>query len=225
MNTTKRYEHKYIISYMDYIKLIEPLKQVLQLDNNAIEGNYKVNSIYLDDIYNSAAQDKAFGNMLHSKYRLRFYNDEQVLKLELKQKQGDETTKYATVLTKELSDAILSQNIDVLYNSIDEPLIRRFILDYNRKLLTPKLVIKYIREAYTDGTDNFRLTFDHELENTYHDDGNIGAYMKVMDDASMILEVKYTHYIPKPVQAILNTIKLNKISYSKYFMGFQQQTL
>lgn len=225
MIKTSRTELKYIISYKDYIKIIEPIKSLLSPDENGVNGKYEITSIYLDDIFHTAAMDKAFGNRLHQKYRIRYYDNPKLAKLELKEKEVDQTTKYTMPINESVYNAILQLDTDTLYNYFEDKLIRKFTLDFNRKHLEPKCYIRYKREAYTDGSDNFRLTFDQELETTYFDTDSQGEYIKFIKDSEMILELKYTHYVPKPVKEILNQIKLDKIAYSKYFMGYQQLTL
>lgn len=220
MKTTTRKEYKYLISYQDYIKIEPLIKSFLNHDKHGLESSYPVNSIYLDDIYHSGAMDKAFGNELHRKYRLRYYDDSKVTKFELKEKTGDISTKHSLLINEELKHGILTGDINVIEKYLDEPLIRKFLLSYQLNLLSPVNNIRYSREAYRDDSDNLRVTFDFQLEVSEYD--NSVSYTKLMNDTNLILEVKYEHFLPKQIKTILNQIALNQIAYSKYFLGYNQ---
>ncbi len=220
MKCTKRLEHKYLISYLDYHKIINAVRATMIHDQHGDDDAYLVNSIYLDDIVFTGAADKAFGNQLHKKYRIRHYNDTSKKKLELKYKEGNESTKYSTMINDEVFQAIIKQNLDVLEPYFDDQLIRRFTLDMLRNNLMPKMYIKYQREAYKDELDNIRLTFDHSLNAERFLGKEEGIEMKLMFDTSLILEVKYEHYMPSTLKELLKKITLNQIAYSKYFMGY-----
>jgi hypothetical protein len=222
MKQTNRFEYKYQISYLDYFKIIDSLKTLLIHDQHGEEDFYPVTSIYLDDVYFSGAADKAFGNELHKKYRIRYYHDDTIKKLELKEKTGNESVKYSCSINDELYKGILEQDMDVLEKYFDEQLVRKYTLEMLRKNTTPKCNIFYKREALKDETDNLRVTFDHSLGVSRFDDQIDGEYIKLLRDSHLIMEVKYEHFLPKHIKTILNTITLNQIAYSKYFMGYNQ---
>ncbi len=223
MLKTTRYEYKYIISYMDYLTLKPLLNKFLVHDLHGKNEDYPVNSIYFDDIYHTGAMDKAFGNETHRKYRVRYYEGMDKLKLELKEKIGDVSTKYSTFITKELLEALKTANLDTLEKHFDDDIIRRFALTQQLNNLQPILNIRYSREAYKDPSDNLRVTFDKFLCMAHVEDMDDEDYIKLMNDSHMLLEVKYEHYLPKQIKTILRKINLNQIAYSKYFMGYNQQ--
>ena len=222
MKEVRRQEYKYLISYVDYFKIIDAIKVLLIHDQHGNDDAYIVNSIYLDDIYFSGAQDKAFGNELHKKYRIRYYNDKSKKKLELKKKIGNDSTKLSTPLTEEVYQAILHQNVDVLEQHFDNKLIRLFTLDFFKNHLVPKCNIIYKREAYRDETDNFRITFDHSLRISRFDEEIDAESIKLMKDSMLIMEIKYEFFLPKEIKQIVKSITANQISYSKYFTGYEQ---
>ena len=222
MRTVHRQEFKYIITYADYFKIVEPIKRFLIHDKHGENDSYQINSIYLDDLYHSGAMDKAFGNEVHKKYRIRYYDDENFKKLELKTKIGNDSTKLSTPITDELYQAIIHQDVDVMEKSFDNQLIRRFTLDMYRNHLIPSCNIIYKREAYHDKSDNVRVTFDHSLEVSEFDHDIPTESIKLMKDSQLILEIKYDQYLPKEVKTIINSISANQIAYSKYFLGYNQ---
>ena len=226
MNVTKRFEFKYLISYLDYMKIIDVIKLSFIHDIHGAKDAYNVTSIYLDDLVFTAASDKAFGNQLHKKYRIRFYNDKAIKKLELKEKTGDEAVKYSTPINDEVYQAILNQDLNILEKYFDDDLIRRFTLDMLRNLLYPTCFIQYFREAYKDESDNLRITFDTSLcTERYEEDDDLEIEHKLIRDTMMILEIKYEHYLPRIVKDIMKMINPNQIAYSKYFMGYDSLDL
>lgn len=222
MKEIHRQEHKYVISYVDYFKVIDSIKLLLVHDQHGDAESYQVNSIYLDDMYFSGAMDKAFGNELHKKYRIRYYDDKNLKKLEMKKKTGNDSYKTSTILSAELYNAIIEKDVDVLEQHFDNKLIRAFTLDLYLKNLEPKCNIVYKREAYKDETDNFRLTFDHSLEVSRFDPDLEGENIKLIKDSTLIMEIKYEHFIPKAIKEIIHAISANQVAYSKYFLGYNQ---
>lgn len=225
MKLTKRLEHKYLITYLDYLKIIHAIKATMIHDQHGDNESYLVNSIYLDDIVYTGAADKAFGNQIHKKYRIRHYDDIAKKKLELKFKEGNESSKYSTMISEEIFQAIISQNLDILEQHFDDELIRRYTLDMLKSNLLPRCYITYQREAYKDELDNIRITFDHSLSAERYLGSQEGFDMKLMSDTTMIMEIKYEHYIPSAVKELMKKISLNQIAYSKYYMGYNSLEL
>lgn len=217
---TTRFEYKYLISYVDYFKVIDSLKVILNHDKHGNDLSYPVNSIYLDDLVFNGAGDKAFGHEIHKKFRIRFYNDSNKKKLELKIKSGHETEKLSTFINDEVYNAIIDRDISVLEKYFDDALIRRFTLELLKNYLSPVCTIKYNREAYKDDSNNLRLTFDHELYVSRFEEGFDDMELKLLSDSMLILEIKYELYLPRQIKEILNKINLNLIAYSKYYMGY-----
>ena len=222
MKTTRRFEYKYIISYKDYYKIIDSVRSLLNHDQHGEDIDYPVHSIYLDDIYDAGAGDKAFGNQFHKKYRIRHYHNPSQKKLELKEKVGNISTKHSIELSNELYDGIVKGDLNVLEQHFEKELIRRFTLTHLTAHLTPRAYIKYHREAYKDKDDNLRLTFDSSLSVSRYVGDDEGVYIKLLPDTMLILEIKYEHYLPKEIKTILNQITLTQIAYSKYFLGYDQ---
>jgi hypothetical protein len=221
MKTTTRHEYKYLISYVDYFNVIEKIKQLMIHDKHGTEDSYVVTSLYLDDLVYSGATDKAFGNEVHKKYRIRHYDDPNKKKLELKYKVGEVSTKTSTLINDEVYQAIVRSESNDLFNYFDNELIRLYTLDLLKHHLKPTMYMEYKREAYKDSLDNIRITFDHSLcgERYYDESGTIDY--QLMGSDKLILEVKYEHFIPKEIHQILKKITIDHIAYSKYFMGFQ----
>jgi hypothetical protein len=203
----------------DYLELKPLLESMLIHDRHGEKDSYEVHSIYLDDIHFNGAQDKAFGNEYHKKYRLRYYNDG-AMKLECKEKTGYDSTKTSIPVSMSLANAIIEGDLDVLHEHFNNALIRRFTVDFLKNHYAPKLVVSYQREAYKDANDQVRITFDHSLCGEIFFTKESKAFSPILSDTKMILEVKYEHFLPKELKAILDRRKLTVFAYSKYYYGY-----
>lgn len=219
LKITNRYEYKYRISYLDYISLKPKLASIMKLDDNSVDSKYHIRSIYFDDIHYSGVLDKISGNELHKKYRVRYYNEGGLYKLEMKKKSGNYTEKTSTVISKEVFDAIVNCNHDVLFENFDNKLIRKFTLDSKLHNLEPKCFIDYDREAYISEAGDVRVTFDFNLKSDYYDINKKQLNHSLFLNTEMILEVKYTDFLMSTIKNILNTKTLVNQSYSKYLLG------
>src|SRR5512138_1276572 len=111
-----RNELKYLINYHDYTFIKLRLKDVLSVDTNVnADGSYNVRSLYFDDYYNSAYNDKYAGVLNRSKYRIRIYNlSERTTHLERKTKIGAYNNKETAGLTVEAVYCILYGDYEFL---------------------------------------------------------------------------------------------------------------
>ena len=108
-----RHELKYLISYADKAELAVRLAPVLHLDPHATNGGYFIRSLYFDDYWNTAYEEKDAGVLLRKKYRIRIYNcSDRSIKLERKKKFGSYIYKEAAPLTHAEFDAILAGDYD-----------------------------------------------------------------------------------------------------------------
>lgn len=106
---TYRHELKYLISWADKAELTTRMSPVLKLDPHATNGGYFIRSLYFDDYWNTAYEEKDAGVLLRKKYRIRIYNcSDRSIKLERKKKFGSYIYKEAAPLTHAEFDAILA---------------------------------------------------------------------------------------------------------------------
>ena len=96
-----RHELKYLINYQNYMLIKLRLRSLMPTVANAdIDGSYSVRSLYFDDYYNHAYNDKFAGVQNRSKYRIRIYNHaEKTVHLERKIKSGLYNHKLTASLT------------------------------------------------------------------------------------------------------------------------------
>ena len=95
-----RNEWKYLISTSEKEVLNLRMKPLMKLDPHAETGGYLIRSLYFDDYWNSAYEEKESGVLMRKKYRIRIYNySAESIKLERKKKFGSYIYKEDAPLT------------------------------------------------------------------------------------------------------------------------------
>lgn len=217
-----RHELKFWINYHQYHMMRNKLSKILELDKHARErGDYHIRSLYFDDLDNTALHEKLGGLRDREKYRIRIYNlSDQVIHLEKKIKRNDYIAKLKESLTREMCEDILKGNYEWL-NTSGKWLFQDMYHQLKYKLLRPKVIVDYVREAYTAETGNVRITFDKQLKTGLNSTdifnrqlGTVNAF----DHPFIVLEVKYDAYLPEYIRAIIQTEGIHRQSSSKYVM-------
>lgn len=104
-----RHELKYLISYGQKADLNLRLAPLLEQDSHARGGCYMIRSLYFDDYWNTAYQEKVDGVLMRKKYRIRIYDySDRVIKLERKRKRDSWIYKEDASLTHGQFDRILA---------------------------------------------------------------------------------------------------------------------
>ncbi len=216
----KRTELKFIISYQEYYKLKKELEILCSLDEHTDStlGHYHITSLYFDDIYDSRVMEKADGIEFHQKYRIRSYEGG-ALRLEYKTKSGNLTSKQQLWLNQETLDAIIKREYSVLYKNLDDPLIEQMVIRMKLDDLKPSLYIDYDREAYTYPSGNTRITFDKNIEVSSFQ-RTFQFKRKILEPQTMVLEVKYSEFLPDFIYKVIFHRNFQVLSYSKYYMGW-----
>lgn len=222
--TEKKYRHelKYLINTRDYWVLRSKLNQIMVSDPfSGPDNQYLIRSLYFDDIYNSALIDKLNGVEKRKKYRLRLYNHrDSLIKLEKKGKTDRYTLKESERVTRFFCKQIIGGDFEFLKNSESE-LQRGLYVQMKTRLLRPVVLVDYIREAYIHPMGNVRVTFDMKLKTGLLSTEffNPGVpIIEVMDQGTMIMEVKFDQFLPQSIQKLLSGVKGERDSISKYVL-------
>lgn len=216
-----RHELKYYISYDTYYILRERLKNVIDKDPNMTDENgYIITSLYLDDMYHSAVEEKIAGIRFRKKFRIRSYErDDKLIRLECKSKCNEYISKDGAKISVEEYQKILAGDYDFLIKRPEK--VCRELFGYSRlKRMKPVVVVEYQREAYISPLGNVRITFDKDISasNVLNMFSKDFYTQKVLPDDIMVLEVKYDDYLPVHIKGMLQGISAEHCAISKYVM-------
>ena len=219
---TLRHELKYYINYNVYHVLRERLQKVVSMDENMPdEEGYLISSIYFDDIYHSAMEEKIAGTRFRKKFRIRSYGlNDSLIRLECKSKFNEYISKTSARLSREEYDKILQGDYSFLIERKER--VCQELYCYNKtKLLKPVVVVEYMREAYVYQLGNVRITFDKDIASSVTNIDMFSdtyATTKVLPNDRMVLEIKYDDFIPSHILQILQTAMTERCAISKYVM-------
>lgn len=217
-----RHEIKYYINDTVYHTLRGRLKAVAGPDPNMErEDGYLVSSLYLDDLYHSALEEKEAGIRFRKKYRVRCYNrSDGRISLECKRKYGEYISKDSMRISRGEYDAVLNGDYG-FFLAYPEAAGREVYALGRTKLLQPAVTVEYLREAYVMEQGNVRVTFDKDIS------ASVGGYdifseayevKRVLEPGIMVMEVKFDDYLPEVVYRILKTAMTDRCAISKYVM-------
>ncbi len=217
-----RHELKYLINFGDAELLKERLSVILQCDSHAKGGFYTIRSLYFDDYWNTAYREKMGGYGDRRKYRIRLYNqDDSMIRLECKIKRESYIRKIAAPLSREEVDQILEGRVDFLLKR-KEPLCQQFYYEYMSRVLRPKVYVDYEREPYVLPSGDVRITLDRDVRSAPPGgkiDGSDKAFLHVLDPGKLVLEVKFTEFLPRMVSEALPLRAVDYSAVSKFTLG------
>lgn len=217
-----RHEYKYILNSGWYEIIRHRARAVMKPDSHGNSGVYRITSLYLDDAFDSAYNDKILGLDVRKKYRIRFYNlSPDFIRLEIKDKKGEMVAKRSVKMTYEDYKSFLKGDRRFLSEErfCGTPGEELYASDRLVKI-SPAAVVDYVREAYVCQAGNVRVTFDSALKTMSGMDALNGDpnFYNVFENKEIILEIKYDSFIPSYIHDILAGMPLNAESISKYVL-------
>lgn len=216
-----RHELKYLISWVDKAELTARMSPILKLDPHATNGGYFIRSLYFDDYWNTAYEEKDAGVLLRKKYRIRIYNcSDRSIKLERKKKFGSYIYKEAAPLTHAEFDSILAGDYDFLLHSRYR-LCQEFYTECICNMLRPRVIVDYDREPWIMDAGTVRITFDTDVRAAVGSrdifDSTLPA-LPVLEPGKLVMEVKFTEYLPQIVRNLLPPRAQELTAVSKYVL-------
>lgn len=215
-----RHELKHYINYSDYLAIRNRLRTIMHIDRNANADNeYRIRSLYFDNVYDKALMEKVVGIPKRDKFRIRFYNDNHnFIRLEKKSKIRGLCLKDSERITKEECIRIINGDIEFLRNS-GKNLFADLYIQMKGNLMKPRTVVDYTREAYIYPIGNVRITFDKSIRTGLNSvnlfDNNLPT-IETIDHKYIILEVKFDEFLPQVIQDIIQVNERRATSISKY---------
>jgi hypothetical protein len=216
-----RHELKHFINYSDYLQIKNRLKFIASLDKFADSktGQYKIRSLYFDNIYDKILLEKLNGVDKREKFRIRLYNDDtSFIRLEKKSKQNGLCQKLNASITKDECNLIITGDLEWIKET-NSPLLMDFYCKSKYQLLKPMTIVDYTREAYLYKIGNVRITFDMNVRSGIYSKNIFDENLPVVDpikDNSIILEVKYDEFLPEIISNVIQTNNKQATAISKY---------
>lgn len=221
MENERRFRHelKYLINRRDMDSCISRIREFAEPDKHASGGIYTVRSLYYDDAFCSAYEDKQSGVESRFKYRIRIYDmDESFICLEKKIKEGSYIKKESAILSRAEYDLIRAGETGHLLKR-EERAAKEFAVSCRMDRLHPEVIVDYDRIPFVFEHGGVRITFDTNIRAVDDDD------IFVRDDPSynvlpadlLIMEVKYTEFLPDIFRAVLPGEGC-RLASSKYVM-------
>lgn len=200
-----RHELKHEISYADMLVIRQRLKVVARVDEHAVDGKYRIRSLYFDNLDNKALREKIDGVSRREKFRIRYYNDDlSVINLEKKCKTGGLGNKQSAPLTAEEARKIINGDYEWMLTS-KRPVVEELYVKLTTEGLRPKTIVDYIREPFVFVAGNVRVTIDYDIRTGLSDIDflNPDCIMIPAGDSPIILEVKWDEFLPDIIRDIL----------------------
>lgn len=215
-----RVEQKYIIMEDQIALLKYKLENVMEYDQNVLNGLYNVRSLYFDDMYDSCLEANQDGTDFREKFRIRTYNnDRSEIHLEIKAKEYGYTRKQKENLTEEECLCFMERKPWGLKDQDGFVKKKLYALMAMRRM-QPVQIVEYERIPFVEAKGNVRITFDRNITGT----GEIETFfdeiipgIPLLPTGRHILEVKYDEFLPDYLKKILDSISLRKTDFSKYY--------
>jgi hypothetical protein len=178
INSSGRYELKYVLTREQYSSVVEDLAAYMQPDPHGDEnGHYLVTSLYYDTPEYKAYWDKMEGLRFRRKLRVRVYGEgvvtpDTICSVEIKQRTNRTVQKKRVALSHSTAIALCGAGVGV--NGM--PGAGRAVIDevqYLRSVLQLQAacIVSYDRQAFigTERDPGLRVTFDTNMKGRTHD--------------------------------------------------------
>ena len=223
---SQRFEAKYRLRESDALAIRQHIQPFVEPDAHGRE--YPVTSIYLDSPDLNMYWSSATGEEIRQKLRVRTYanGNGETCFFEVKRRFNQIVKKERAVVRSAFANALLEGGgirPEMLVNpDRDINNLYAFMAIRDRLEATPRLVVRYQREAYVGKMEEpLRITFDRQI--TSLPSGRFdpkawaaSPYWFDLPGAPMVLEVKFTDTFPIWVEDMIRRLDLMRISFAKY---------
>ena len=213
-----RHEYKHEISRADLFVLRQRLRAVAQPDPHAIDGAYRIRSLYFDNAADKALREKLDGVSRREKFRIRSYNDDlSVIHLEKKSKLGGLGNKQSTGLTARQAQSIVDGDCGWMAQS-EDALVQELHSKMQTQGLRPKTIVEYTREPFIFAPGNVRVTLDYDIRTGLSATNFLdpGCITIPAGDAPVLLEVKWDEFLPDLIRDAVSLPGRRMSAFSKY---------
>lgn len=237
----ERFEYKYLVPDRVAQELLAFVSPYMRCDDWA-RGGQRITNLYLDSPaldfmrgHTEAAPDRC-------KLRVRAYGDPPAdpAFFEIKRKVKNVTFKDRAVVPLATMPALLRGEIDpsaLGQTAAEQRMLEHFLYLMVAYRAEPKVVVTYIREAYTSAepSDEVRLTLDRDIcyqaARGYFLHGDPQAWAPLCGvgnyrpGAATLIELKFRGIAPWWINELVQQLRLTISSYSKYVMAMVVEEL
>ena len=218
-NMEFRHEWKHEINKTDLFVLRQRLRAVARPDPHAVNGFYRIRSLYFDNAADKALREKLDGLSRREKFRIRYYNDDlSVIHLEKKTKLGGLGNKQSADLTVQQTQSII-EGIDMGWMAQSEnALIRELHCKMQTQGLRPKTIVEYTREPFVYAPGNVRVTLDYNIRTGLSSINFLDPECITIPagDTPVLLEVKWDDFLPDIIRDAVSLPGRRMSAFSKY---------
>lgn len=213
-----RHEWKHLISPGQRLELRQRLRAVAAPDPHAVNGSYRIRSLYFDDLSDTALREKLDGVSRREKYRIRCYDHRtETLHLERKSKMGGLGRKDSCPLSPREVTAILQGDIGWMAEDPRE-LLRQLYLKMRDGGFVPKTLVDYTREPFVYPPGNVRVTLDYAIRTGLRctDLLDPACPTLLIPGDPIVLEVKWDAFLPDIIRDAVQLEGVRATAFSKY---------
>lgn len=214
-----RHEWKIALDPCDLFVLRQRLRAVMQPDAHAVDGRYRIRSLYFDTPEDRALREKLDGVSRREKFRIRYYNgDTGFIQLEKKCKRGGLGWKEQTQLTERQARDIAAGR----FHAVDpggDALLGELCRKARTERLRAKTIVDYTREPFVYGPGNVRVTLDEDIRTGLSCVDFFGSRTGVTvpaPDARPLMEVKWDAFLPDIIRDAVQLPGRQVGAFSKY---------
>lgn len=213
-----RHEWKIALNPGDLFVLRQRLRAVMQPDAHAVDGRYRIRSLYFDTPEDRALREKLDGVSRREKFRIRYYNgDTGFIQLEKKCKRGGLGWKEQTQLSERQARDIAAGR----FNAVDpggDALLGELCRKARTERLRAKTIVDYTREPFVYGPGNVRVTLDEDIRTGLScvDFLDLDCVTVPAPDARPLMEVKWDAFLPDIIRDAVQLPGRQVGAFSKY---------
>ena len=213
-----RHEWKHEISASDLLVLRQRLRAVAKLDTHAVNGCYRVRSLYFDTPTDQALREKINGVSTREKFRIRYYNgDLRMMHLEKKSKRGGLCHKDTVNVSEDEVARLLRRDLEWMCDP-QRPLLQELRSRMTTQGLAPKIIVDYTREPFIFAPGNVRITMDYGIRTGLQCEKFLTPHsMSIpLRNDPILLEVKWDEFLPSVIRDAVQLDARRTTSFSKY---------
>ena len=213
-----RYEYKYLISAAGAEIVRSRLSAVLQPDPFAgSDGTYRITSLYFDDRFDRALEEKRDGVRDRFKFRIRYYNDDPAfIRLEKKAKHGAISEKLGVLISRETADRLLTDPFSV---ESDDPVLSEFVIRLRQERYAPVAFVDYRRRTFCYPVNDVRITIDSVVSGSRFGGSLFSpdrVRIPVLPQGESVLEIKFDRALPPHLRELLLDVPKTATAFSKF---------